>query len=516
MLPPANGKDEAEVGRVNTRRGEFEVTVNGPPGSRRAGIVPIRRSRAKLVACVLGTILALGPGLWAAARYVEQRDHNEATPVAADAPREEGFTLLPGTAPAEHAGEAIDAAVEDDEGLTVDLGEIHGGTAASFEDLIGIRNDGGAPLVVHLDIRGLSDSPLHAAPSGDSSPGTFHIEPGEVRSVDLALVADVVAMPEDREGELVFTSESGEASDTVPARVTLTAPSEESVLDTLTAEAENPRSGLGRLGDIAAGLEAPAFEVEGVWDGGVFATELRITWKPVGPLVDVRATLDGRVVGRDLTVSDEGDHMLRLEAKVLGAVPFTKEIGFRIDRSPPEVLTVSPPLTLEDATFGFKVEDASPVAYVDLVLVRQPDPEPEPTPTPSPTPSPSPSATPTSSSSPSPTPTTSPTPEPRRGSANPTPTPVPPTPTPTPTPSATPSATPTPTPEPEPEVEPIRVRASYDKATGLWIAEITLEPGTYLAHVETADIVGNAASTGPQRVDVVSLEPDLHLDPPGA
>ena len=474
------------AGRRTAKR--YEVTLSADS---RAMVAAVPTSRIKMMATIVGITLAIAPAPWAFKTSDSAREQNGTKPVGTH----ERIEIIPGVALASRDGQPRPAAYVNGQKVEVDLGELRAGSSQSFPDLLRVRNRGTTPLLVYVEPEKIGSAPTHASVSGDRAPGALWIEPGQERPVDLGVAADLIAPPGDVDGALVVRTASGLVRESVPAKVTVTAPAEESVLAALLAAAgmTNPDSGgFGKLGDAAAGLEKPDFEVEGVWDGGIFATDVRFTWKPVGPLVGARATLDGRSIGRSATVGSEGDHVLKLEASIMGATPMQREIRFRIDRTPPEVLLVAPAITFGNpASFSVSVQDASPVAGVEVLLLKRTE-QPAASPTPAPTATPKPSATPTPKASGSP----SPSPE---GSE-------------TPAPSATPkpSATPTPTPSAKaaaktPEPQPIRVVATYDQRSGTWVAQVQLEPGTYDVWAEAVDVVGNRGASGRQAVEVLRL-----------
>jgi len=457
---------------------QFEVTFTS---SGLVEVAALPRSRRKAIAIACGVILALGPALFASVSFQEARPDNHGNPVAAA----ELITVVPGSATAERDGEVVPAAVvEPDGGVAIVFGELGAGSSAGYDDLIRLRNDGPGALLVHVDVAGISEAPMHVSVSGDDAPGAFFIEPGAERSVDLATAVDITAVPGDVTGDVVVRSASGYLSRTIPSRITVTAPSTDDLLSALLGGTNtNARDGV--LGDLSEGLEAPGFSVDGVWDGGAYAADVSVAWEPVGPLTDVSATLDGRQVPSSFVVRDGGDHVLHLEGKVLGSAVYSEDIGFRIDKTAPESVLVSPPMTpARNATFLVNVSDEGPVAGVDVVLLRQEEPEPSPTPTPTPTASAAPGA--------SPEPTASPEP----------------------IASPAPDATPTPSPDPSASraggassADPIRMKATYDEDSGLWRASGSIPEGDYLAWVEAVDAVGNASSSDPRPLRAVTVVP---------
>jgi hypothetical protein len=512
------------------RNSQFEVTFTGTLRSPRVVVAPVRRSRTKLIAGLLGLTMAVGPGLWAGWRYSQVREHNTgARPVAA----REQVSVTPGDALVEQAGELVPAATPSSDGLLdIDLGQISAGQSQSYEDLFRIRNDGETPVVVMVDPAGISQAPLHAAVSGEEAPGTFRIEPGEEQPVDLSLTSDIATMPTDVIGAIGVRTASGLFDVELPTAAEVTAPSADSLLATLLAAAENPGAGLGLIGDPAAGLTHPDFTVEGVWDGGIYGADVGIRWEPIGPLTRVRGTLNGRSIDREETVSEENDYVLKLEGYVLDSAPFSKELGFRIDRTPPASAVVSPPIVAsDDTTFEIKAEDHSPVTAVDLVLIPQeitgpPAPavvyppeivrqvleSPEATPSPEATEDEqddseqsetdtSPEPTPDETSSAESDAEASPTPEETSSAESDAEA--------SPTPEPTPDATPTPTPV-EPVLsqivrpgEPITAQATYDAERDLWLVRTSLPAGTYVIYTEARDVADNQSNSARQVVQVV-------------
>lgn len=452
-----------------------------------ATVVDVPRSRIKIAAAILGIILAAAPAPWAFKTFDSRRDSNGTKPAGTH----EKLQIIPGVAIATRNGQPQPATYAEGRGVYVDLGEIRGGSSSSYVDLFRLQNNGEQPLLVSVQPEGITQAPAHASVGGDKAPGTYWVPAGGTVPVDMGVAADLIGEAGDIEGSIIVKTASGLINEKIPARLTVTAPSADSVLAALIAAAgENPRGGFDRLGDSANGLDKPDYKVEGVWDGGAYNHDVTINWRPVGPLTNVSATLDGQYVGRTFTVGNEGKHLLVLEAKILGSVEFRREINFTIDKAAPTTVFVPPAVTFNNpATFQVKAADRSPVVGVDVVLVRQTSNSSQPSPSPSATPAPTASPTPTPSASSSPSPSSSPTP-------TPTPTPKP-TATPSPTPSATPSAPPAP-------AEVYRVAATYDKQSDTWTVSASVPPGTYLVHAEAVDIVGNRTITQDHTVEVIA------------
>ncbi|HVL80415.1 MAG TPA: hypothetical protein VM840_02340 [Actinomycetota bacterium] len=486
------------MGRRRSNR--LEVTIAA--GTGQAMVTPVPTSRIKMMATILGITLAIAPAPWAFKTYDSSRADNGTKPVGTH----ERIEVLPGVAQMVRDNLPQQAATADPAGrVSLDLGEIPAGTSTSFVDLFRIRNGGSSPVLVFVEPEALATGGYHVSVSGDRAPGAFWLEPGDIRAVDMGFAADLVSTPGDGSGDVVVRTASNLVRRSVPARWTVTPASEDAILAALLAAAgiSNPEGGFGKLGDAATGLEKPDFELGGVWDGGIYTGTVSLSWRPVGPLTDARATLNGRAIGRSTKVDREGDHLLRLEALIMGSVKFEREVRFRIDNTAPSAVLFAPAISFGNpARFSVKTEDSSPVAGVDVLVLRRTD---EPQSSPSPSPSPSPTPRPTSSPTPSPTPKASSTPAP---SATPAPSS-------TPQPSSSPAPSPTPAQSAAPQVskpgpEPIRVTARYDQESGMWVADVNLEPGTYDVWAEAVDVVGNRSTTHPQRIEVLKpLVPSL-------
>ncbi|HVE92165.1 MAG TPA: hypothetical protein VNE62_07680 [Actinomycetota bacterium] len=480
------------------RSGRLEVRL-GQSGT--PTVAPVPKSRIKMMATVLGVTLAIAPGPWAFKRFEAPRANNETKPAGTH----EQISILPGLALASRNGQPQPAAYVNGDKVELDLGELRGGSSSTYSDLLRVRNDGQSPVLLYVDPSSISQAPMHASVSGEEAPGAFWVKPQESKPVDLSLVADLAAQPGDLAGDLAIRSASGMTAEKVPARMSVAAPTRESVLSALLGAEKNPESGLGKLGEVAAGLEAPDFVVEGVWDGGAYPSDITFTWRPLGPLTNVRGTLDDGPVGQTAMVTDEGQHVLRLQGLILGAVPFTREISFSLDKNAPVALQLSPPVMLgKPATFTASVNDLSTVAGVEFVVLekvkparkKQPSkvspvrqavseeaakaPEAE-----TPEGAPKVRARQSLSEARAELAGAAPVEAPRRQSS-----------------------------KPQSAPEPVRLAATQDSNSGLWVATTELKPGKYLVHVEAIDSLGHKVVGEPQLIQVVGTPEEIPDDMP--